>query len=154
MTVFAALYALHLLAALVWVGGMFFAWTILRPAAVATLEAPERLRLWADVFRRFFVWVWGAVVLLPISGTGMLHMNFSGFDNAPRYVQIMIGLFIAMLALFMRVQALLLPELRRAIDANDWPAGGAVLGRIRRVVGFNLLIGMLLVTVTAIRPSF
>ena len=44
MTVFSALYAVHVLAALVWVGGMFFAWMILRPAAVAKLQAPERLR--------------------------------------------------------------------------------------------------------------
>ena len=34
MTPFAFVYALHLLAALVWVGGMFFAWMVLRPAAV------------------------------------------------------------------------------------------------------------------------
>ena len=31
MTPFAALYAVHVLAALVWVGGMFFAWMVLRP---------------------------------------------------------------------------------------------------------------------------
>ncbi len=55
MTPFALLYALHVLAATVWVGGMFFAWMVLRPAAVAMLQAPERLRLWTDVFRRFFV---------------------------------------------------------------------------------------------------
>ncbi|WP_017939522.1 CopD family protein [Zestomonas thermotolerans] len=153
MTAFAALYAVHLLAALVWVGGMFFAWMVLRPAAVAALEAPQRLKLWAEVFRRFFTWVWGAVVLLPVSGMGMLHMHFSGLEGAPRYVQIMMGLYIAMLALFLRIQALLLPELRRAIDAGDWPTGGNVLGRIRRVVGFNLLIGLLLVVVTALRPT-
>ncbi len=51
MTPYALVYALHVLAALVWVGGMFFAWTILRPAAVAALEAPARLGLWLEVFR-------------------------------------------------------------------------------------------------------
>lgn len=39
MTSFALVYTLHLLAALVWVGGMFFAWMILRPAAMTALEA-------------------------------------------------------------------------------------------------------------------
>ncbi len=57
MTPFASLYALHVLAAVLWVGGMFFAWMVLRPAAVAVLQAPERLRLWAEVFRRFVQWV-------------------------------------------------------------------------------------------------
>ncbi|MBM7060502.1 CopD family protein [Pseudomonas sp. UL073] len=151
---YAFVYALHLLAALVWVGGMFFAWMILRPAAVSALDAPARLQLWAEVFRRFFVWVWVAVLVLPFTGVGMLHLHFGGFEHPPRYVQMMIGLYVAMLALFLRVQTLQLPELRRAIASQDWPAGGATLGRIRRVVGFNLLLGLLLVSVVAIRPSF
>ncbi|WP_374980159.1 DUF2269 family protein [Pseudomonas solani] len=154
MTPFAALYAVHVLAALVWVGGMFFAWIVLRPAAVQALDAPARLKLWVEVFRRFFLWVWVAVVLLPVSGVGMMHMRFAGFDGAPRYVHIMMGLYIAMLALFLRVNALQLPELRRAVAAEDWPAGGAVLARIRRLVGSNLLLGLFLIAIAAARPTF
>ena len=142
MTPYALVYALHVLAALVWVGGMFFAWTILRPAAVAALEAPARLGLWLEVFRRFFHWVWAAV-----------HLSFNGFAGAPRYVQVMMGLYVAMLALFLRVQALQVPELRRAVQAQDWPAGGQALGKIRRTVGFNLLLGLLLIALVAARPS-
>jgi uncharacterized membrane protein len=154
MTPYAVTYALHLLAALVWVGGMFFAWMILRPAAVSTLEAPARLKLWIEVFQRFFYWVWAAVIVLPITGVGMLNLRFSGFETAPRYVHIMIGLYIAMLALFLRVQALQLPELRRAVAAEDWPSGGAVLGRIRRLVGINLILGLVLIGIAAARPGF
>lgn len=154
MTPYALLYALHVLAALAWVGGMFFAWSILRPAAVSALDAPARLTLWLEVFRRFFVWVWIAVLVLPISGTGLIHLRFGGMANLPRYVQIMMGLFLAMLALFLRVRLLALPELQRAVEAQDWPAGGAALGRIRRLVGFNLLIGVLVVVLAAARPSF
>jgi uncharacterized membrane protein len=154
MTPYAVTYALHLLAALVWVGGMFFAWMILRPAAVSALEAPARLKLWIEVFQRFFYWVWAAVIVLPITGVGMLHLRFAGFEAAPRYVHIMIGLYIAMLALFLRVQALQLPELRRAVAAEDWPSGGAVLGRIRRLVGINLILGLVLISIAAARPGF
>lgn len=154
MTVFSALYAVHLLAALVWVGGMFFAWMILRPSAVAKLQAPERLTLWLEVFRRFFLWVWIAVLVLPVSGMGMLHLRFAGFEAAPRYVQVMMGLYLVMLALFLRLQVLQLPQLRRAIDAQDWPAGGEALGRIRRLVGSNLLVGLALVAIAAARPTF
>lgn len=153
MTAFAAVYALHLLAALIWVGGMFFAWMILRPAAVSVLEAPARLTLWAEVFRRFFQWVWLAVLVLPVSGMGMLHLRFAGFETAPRYVHIMIGLYIAMLALFLRIQFLQLPELRRAITAQDWPSGGTALGRMRKLVGINLLIGLALVAIAGLRPT-
>ncbi|MDN7142603.1 CopD family protein [Pseudomonas sp. JQ170] len=154
MTAFALPYSLHVLAALVWVGGMFFAWLILRPAAVAALEGPARLRLWVEVFQRFFVWVWVAIAVLVISGVGMLHMRFAGFDGAPRYVQVMMGGAIAMIALFIRIQSLLLPELRKAVKAEDWPTGASVLGKIRRVVGFNLLLGMAVVVVATARLPF
>ncbi|WP_434675278.1 CopD family protein [Pseudomonas sp. D3-10] len=154
MTPFALVYTLHLLAALIWVGGMFFAWMILRPAAMTALEGPARLKLWVEVFQRFFVWVWVAVVLLPISGVGLIHMRFTGFETAPRYVQVMMGLYIVMTALFIRIQGLQLPALRTAVTAQDWPTGAAMLGKIRRLVGINLLIGLLVVAIGAARPMF
>ena len=119
MTAFSLVYSLHVLAALVWVGGMFFAWMVLRPAAITALEGPARLKLWVEVFQGFFRWVWGAVVLLPVSGVVMLNMNFNGFEHAPRYVQVMMGFFVVMTALFIRIQALLLPEMRTAVQAQD-----------------------------------
>lgn len=152
MTPFAVAYSLHLLAALIWVGGMFFAWMILRPAAMAALDGPARLKLWIEVFQRFFGWVWVAVVILPISGVGLLQIRFTGFETAPRYVQIMMGLYIVMVALFMRVQSLQLPELRRAVEAQQWAEGAAVMGRVRRLVGCNLLIGLAVVAIAGARP--
>lgn len=154
MTSFTLLYTLHVLAATVWVGGMFFAWMVLRPAAVAVLQAPERLTLWADVFRRFFVWVWVAVLVLPLSGIGMWHMRFGPLESAPRYVHIMAGLYLVMLALFLRIQLLQLPVLKRAVETKRWPDGGAVLGQIRRLVGINLVLGLLVIALASVRPSF
>jgi uncharacterized membrane protein len=151
MTAFSLPYSLHVLAALVWVGGMFFAWLILRPAAVSALQGPERLRLWVEVFQRFFGWVWVAIAALAISGVGMLHMRFGGFDAAPRYVQVMMGGSIVMIALFIRVNTLLFPQLRKAVQAQDWPTGAQVLGKIRRLVGINLLVGIAVVLVATTR---
>ncbi|CAI8822596.1 CopD family protein [Pseudomonas sp. IT-P291] len=154
MTPFSLIYSLHVLAALVWVGGMFFAWMVLRPAAITALEGPARLKLWVEVFQGFFRWVWVAVVLLPVSGVGMLNLHFNGFESAPRYVQVMMGLYVVMTALFIRIQALMLPELRTAVTGQDWPAGASVLGRIRRFVGINLLVGLAVVAIAAVRPMF
>jgi uncharacterized membrane protein len=55
--------AIHALAAVLWVGGMFFAYMVLRPSA-GPLEAPVRLQLWDRVFSRFFPWVWASVATL------------------------------------------------------------------------------------------
>ncbi|KRA08441.1 CopD family protein [Pseudomonas sp. Root569] len=154
MTAFSFAYTLHVLAALIWVGGMFFAWMILRPAAMAALEGAARLKLWANVFQRFFVWVWVTVLVLPISGIGLLHLRFNGFETAPRYVQVMMGLYLVMTALFIRIQALKFPELRKAVAAEDWPAGAAALGQIRRLVGINLIVGLVVVAIASARPMF
>jgi uncharacterized membrane protein len=154
MTPFGLVYTLHVLSALVWVGGMFFAWMVLRPAAMKALEGPARLKLWVEVFQGFFRWVWIAVVLLPVSGVGMIHLQYSGFEAAPRYVQVMMGLYVVMTALFIRIQALLLPELRTAVAAQDWPTGAATLGKIRKLVGINLIVGLVLVAIAAARPMF
>ena len=51
---------LHILGAVVWVGGMFAAYVCLRPAAGA-LEPPQRLTLWRGFFAKFFPWVWVSV---------------------------------------------------------------------------------------------
>lgn len=59
-----------------------------------------------------------------------------------------------MTALFIRVQALKLPELRAAVAASDWPAGVAVLGQIRRLVGINLIVGLVVVAIASARPMF
>jgi hypothetical protein len=52
----AILIRLHTLAAVVWVGGMFFAYNVLRPST-GPLEPAERLALWQRVLSRFFPWV-------------------------------------------------------------------------------------------------
>jgi uncharacterized membrane protein len=64
------------------------------------------------------------------------------------------GLYVVMTALFIRIQSLQLPELRRAVETEQWAEGAGVLGRIRRLVGINLLIGLAVVAIAAARPSF
>jgi uncharacterized membrane protein len=76
---------IHLLAALIWVGGMFFAYVTLRPAAAEVLEPPQRLSLWDAVFRRFFSWVWGAVSILMVSGLYMVYL-YGGLTHVGRHI--------------------------------------------------------------------
>lgn len=55
---------LHLFGVVIWVGGMFFAYMALRPAASALLDPPQRLLLWSATLQRFFGWVWVSVALV------------------------------------------------------------------------------------------
>lgn len=139
---------LHLVAAVLWVGGMFFAWVVLRPAAVA-LEPPRRLVLWRDVFARFFPWVWASVVVLPVTGLWLMFRLFGGMGGSPPYVHIMLALGIVMIAIYLHVWFAPWRRLRTAVAGEDWPAGGTALASIRRLVGINLLIGLVILAVVA-----
>ncbi|MBL8472891.1 MAG: CopD family protein [Rhodocyclaceae bacterium] len=130
---------LHVASVAVWVGGMFFAYVCLRPVAATQLPPPLRLALWAGVFERFFPFVWAAVALLLASGFTRLFSV--GFAAAPRHWHLMMGVGVVMMLIFMHVFFAPYARLKRAVAAQDWPAGGAALAQIRKLVGLNLALG-------------
>ena len=141
----AAAIALHILSVVVWVGGMFFAYMCLRPAAGAVLEPPQRLRLWSGTFARFFPWVWASVLLLPLTGYWMAYSAYIQMKYFPVYVHVMQGLGIVMIMIYLHVFFAPYRRLRRAVDAEDWQAGGRSLNQIRMLVGLNLILGIAVV---------
>jgi uncharacterized membrane protein len=134
---------LHLLAAAVWVGGMFFAYMVLRPVAAGLLEPPLRLTLWSRVFLGFFPWVWFAVITLLLSGYGMLFGIFGGMAAAPIYVHLMQGMGLVMMLIFGHLFFAPFRRLKQAVNDQDWQAGIKHLGLIRKLVGINLTLGLL-----------
>ena len=78
----------HAFAAVIWVGGMFFAYIVLRPAGAA-LDPHARLELWGQVFGRFFAWVWASIVALLVSGYAMIFFGLGGFAGAGVHVHVM-----------------------------------------------------------------
>jgi len=146
MSFMSFLMPLHVLAIVIWVGGMFFAHMILRPAAASQLEPPARLPLWVDVFNNFFPWVWLCVATVLGSGLWMMFDLFGGF-SAPPYIHAMFGMGIVMALIFMHVFFAPYQRLKKAVAAQDWPEGGKQLAMIRRLVGVNIVIGVINIVV-------
>ena len=153
---YAALKTAHVLAIIVWIGGMVFAHFFLRPA-VAQLEAPARLRLMHDVLGRFFRAVLVASLLTLASGVWMLGrvakqvVQSGGSFEMPLAWTVMAVLGIAMVAIFMHIRFALYKRLSRAVAASDWGAGGAALAQIRTWVSVNLALGAVVLLVTLLR---
>jgi uncharacterized membrane protein len=139
------LLAAHILAALFWVGGMAFAYMVLRPAAGA-LDAPARLTLWRDVFRRFLPWVGAAIVALLVSGYAMMFMAYGGF-RAPLYIHVMQGTGILMMLLYLHLYFAPWRRLQKTVRDADWPNAGKQLAMIRKLVAINLVLGVITVLV-------
>lgn len=143
------LLALHVLSAVIWVGGMFFAYMVLRPTAASLLQPPERLTLWSQIFGRFFPWVWASVVLLPATGYWMIFAVYGGMAGTPLYVHIMNGLGIVMILIYLHVFFAPYRRLRKAVTRQAWPDGGASLNQIRMLVGINTLLGLAVIAVAS-----
>lgn len=133
---------LHVIAVVIWVGGMFFAHMILRPVAATQLEPPVRLRLWVGVFSNFFPWVWSCVAAILATGLWIIFSAFGGMGEVGLYVHAMLGLGIVMMLIFAHIYFAPFARLKRAVAAEDWQAGAKSLAQIRMMVGINILIGM------------
>ena len=140
---------LHILSAVIWVGGMFFAYMALRPAAASLLQPPERLALWSRTFARFFPWVWAAIVALLITGYGMILWVFNGFANVGWHVHLMQITGITMILIYLHVFFAPYRRMNRALAAGDFPAAGKQLARIRRLIGINLILGLVTITIAS-----
>ncbi|MDH5546362.1 MAG: CopD family protein [Gammaproteobacteria bacterium] len=145
---------LHLLAAIVWIGGMFFAYMALRPAAARVLEPPPRLHLWQLTFKRFFVWVWVCVLVLPLTGYWMVFFVLDGFGQAALYIHIMHFLGLVMIAIYMFVYFRPYQGLKDAIRAEDFPLAASHLNKMRQLIAINLSLGIATVLVASMGRYF
>lgn len=151
--IFTVLKLIHVLAVVLWVGGMAFAHYFLRPS-VQMLEPPLRLRLLQAVMKRFFSAVLIAAFVVLVSGLWMIGNAAKtsvqaglGF-NMPLDWTIMATLGIVMIAIFGHIRFALFKRLTRAVQASDWAAGGAAMASIRAWVFVNLCIGVVVIGVT------
>ena len=140
--------AFHIVAAVIWVGGMFFALLVLRPST-GPLDPPTRLALWQRVFARFFPWVWGAVAVLLVSGFAMIIWGFGGFAKIGTYVHVMMGLGILMMLIYAHLYFAPWKRFSRAVAAGEWPAAAKSIDQIRQLVTINLVLGLITVVVGA-----
>ncbi|MET3494117.1 CopD family protein [Variovorax boronicumulans] len=131
----------HLLCAAFWVGGMATLHFAVRPAAVATLEPPLRLRTMAAALRRFFVGVDASVTLLFVSGVAMILMT-GGFRGVHWRVEAMMGIAIVMAAIYVYIRASVFRALRRSVEESAWPVAAARLDMVRKLVSLNLALGV------------
>lgn len=139
----------HLLGLTIWVGGMFFAHMALRPA-LAALQPPQRLMLMAAALGAFFTWVWIAIAL--VLGSGLHMMMAIGASGALPYVHAMAGVGVVMMLIFGHVFFAPFGRLKRSVAQQDWDRAARALGQIRRLVGVNLVLGLLTIAIGTLGP--
>ncbi|MBS0341318.1 MAG: CopD family protein [Proteobacteria bacterium] len=146
------LLCLHLLAAALWVGGMATFHFAVRPAAVETLEPPQRLRMLCGALGRFFRWVTAAIVLLLATGFSMVALA-GGMGAVHWHVHAMLGIAVVMMVIFAVIRRRHHAQMAEKVTAGDWKAAGAALGRIRQLVFINLWLGVAVFVIAVVGRS-
>ena len=141
---------LHLVAVVVWIGGMVFAHFCLRPAALATLAPPQRLPLMSAALGRFFALVGVSLVVLWGSGVARFAQLAVSGGRAPMSWSLMAAIAAVMTVVFVVIALRLHPRMRSALAAGQLPGAAAALDRIRRLVVLNLALGALTIAVATL----
>lgn len=141
---FTLTYTLHIIAAIIWVGGMFFAHMALRPAAAEVLDPAPRLTLMSMVFKRFFFWVWIAIATILLSGYIMVFDVFGGLQGFRIFhIGAMHALAIIMISIYSYIYFVPYQQLKSAVANKEFPIGGKAMNKIRALVTLNLVLGLL-----------
>lgn len=80
--------------------------------------------------------------MLLISGYVLVFVLYRGFRGVALYVQLMMGLGILMMVLFLDLYFAPWRRFRLAVARQDWVEGGRQLGQIRAIVTVNLVLGL------------
>lgn len=153
--IYALLKTLHVLAVVLWVGGMLFAHFMLRPA-LTVLEPPQRLALMHAVLGRFFTAVLWASLLTLVSGFWMIGRmarsaaQTGGQFNWPADWLAMAILGTLMVAVFGHIRFVLWRRLDRAQRAGEAVAAASALASIRAWVRANLVLGLVVVVLAVL----
>jgi uncharacterized membrane protein len=164
MRLYAFLLFFHVLAVVVWVGGMWVMHFAVRPSAVELLQPPQRLPMMAATLKRFFGWVTIAVIVVLLTGllmffgigaaAGAMAAGKNAFVEGIRLahvsVHIMFGLGLVMMAIYAHIRTAPFKRLQRAVAAQDWPAAAPQLDQIRVLVATNLVLGIVVIAVATL----
>jgi uncharacterized membrane protein len=138
--------AIHTVAAVFLVGGLIFALVIMRPGAQA-LEQDTNLTLWRDTLQRFLARGWIALALLLGSGHAMIRLTYGHLASAPLFVRLMLGLGLAITAIFAYLQFFPWRQFRQAVATSGWPIAQQRIAQVRQVLAILMALGVLTVLV-------
>lgn len=139
----------HVLGVVVWVGGMFVLHFAVRPAAARLQESSMRLTLLSSVLGRFMSWAALAVIVVLASGLAMI-LSSGGFRNAHLSVHLMLGVGLAMMALYLHIRLAPFKRMRAAVVTGDWAVAAANLDKVRKLVQINLVLGIVVIAIATI----
>lgn len=133
---------IHLLAVVVWIGGIVFMDGFLAPVLRRSIaQAEHRALLLYVLFRNFFAAIWGAGSALVITGYGMVFLR-GGFGTlgTAQWAMVLLGSAMVLLALYIFFVPFL--RMRTAVLHREWGAACAQAAQIRALSTVNIVLAV------------
>lgn len=144
----------HLLFAVIWIGGMIFMNLVLMPS-LSSIDPNERGKLFAQIAKRFTIVAWGSTLLLLITGffktpSGMLF-NFStdyGMMITVKHILFLVMIIFGSIITFVEA-----PKIKKyAPKPGEKPAQEFVnaQGKIKLLSASNMILGIIILILVSI----
>ena len=143
--------SLHLIAAVIIVGGWFAGYVTMR-AMASQYDEPSVSRLWQVLLGTFFPWVWIAILVQVVTGYALLFSAYDSLAAVPLNISLMQAIGWVTIALFVWMFFKPWREFNYNINVQNLPAAAANLNRIRKIILASLLLGLILVVIGTTGP--
>lgn len=141
---------LHLLATTVWIGGMSFNILVLRPS-LTIVDPPQRVKLVGQVLNRFLYLAWISILILIVTGIFTATPTNLNYGILLSIKHIIVTAMVIIVAI---ISFILFPKLRKFISQTGSMKLSSeiteLLGRIVLLVKFNLILGIIVLLITAV----
>ena len=87
------------------------------------------------------------MILLLLTGYTMVFVVFGGFAKIGLHIQLMQGIGVLMVLLFLHLYFAPWRRFRAAVARQDWAESGRQLDQIRTLVTVNLMLGIIVVAI-------
>lgn len=136
---------LHLIATVIWIGGMFFNIFVLRPS-LGIIEQEQRVKLGYTVLKRFLPFAWISIIILFITGIFLRNYETLIFKHIIVLFMVLIVAIISFI-LFPKLTPIVLQE---RIQDEKRKELIKINGKIVLLVKINLMLGILVMLLTII----
>lgn len=146
---------LHLLTAVIWIGGMIYFNFVLSPS-LAAIDPPQRGKLVGAVSKRFAMFAWGCIIILLMTG---LLLTPSGmlFDTSSTYgiaLFVKIIMFIVMIIIGAFISFIKVPKMEKLApkpDEKPAPEFFKIQKQISLLAHINMILGILILLCVAVK---
>jgi uncharacterized membrane protein len=140
---------LHILATIVWLGGLFLLCVVF-PPSTRNLDSKTALSLWHKILSLFFVWAWISMALILATGIAIVFLKFGGFSGIPTIHRWNMAIGIPAIVLYCYLYFVPWQRSRCAMSRQDWGAAERDITQARIIMAIILTLGLVASVVSAV----